>query len=97
MWVRRCIQLLLATPKKDTHSFNKARISFKLCQYTYNYYMLETTTIWTVKTVSGCGYTWKIYMFLGLGLIVTEINIKKVQNQKNIRCRDGMPKSMQTR
>ena len=41
--------------------------------------------------------------FLGLGLTVTEINIKKVQKQdlkiiKNIkRCRDGMPKSMQTR
>ena len=41
--------------------------------------------------------------FLGLGLTVTEINIKKVQKQdlKNIknvkRCRDGMPKSMRTR
>ena len=38
--------------------------------------------------------------FLGLGLTVTEINIKKVQKQeiKNIknvkRCRDGMPKGM---
>ena len=43
-------------------------------------------------------------MFLGLkSVIVTEINIKKVQKQdfKNIKnvtgCRDGMPKSMQTR
>ena len=42
-------------------------------------------------------------IFLGLGLTVTEINIKKVQKQdlKNIKnvkgCRDGMPKSMQTR
>ena len=41
--------------------------------------------------------------FFGLGLTVTEINIKKVQKQdlKNIKnvkiCRDGMPKSMQTR
>ena len=40
---------------------------------------------------------------LGLGLTVTEINIKKVQKQdlKNIQnvkgCRDGMPKSMQTK
>ena len=47
-----------------------------------------------------CGYT---LFFLGLGLTVTEINIKKGQKQdlKNIknvkRCRDGMPKSMQTR
>ena len=37
---------------------------------------------------------------LGLGLAVTEINIKKAQKQdlKNIKnvkgCRDGMPKSM---
>ena len=41
--------------------------------------------------------------FLDLGLAVTEINTKKVQKQenKNIknvkRCRDGMPKTMQTR
>ena len=41
--------------------------------------------------------------FLGLGVTVTEINIKKVHKQdlKNIKnvkgCRDGMPKSMQTR
>ena len=40
---------------------------------------------------------------LGLGITVTEINIKKVQKQdlENIRnvkgCRDGTPKSMQTR
>ena len=42
-------------------------------------------------------------VFLGLGVTVTEINIKKVQKQelkkkKNIKnlkgCRDGMPKSM---
>ena len=45
----------------------------------------------------------KEIFFLGLGLTVTEINIKKVQKQdlKNIKnvkgCRDGMPKSMQTR
>ena len=43
--------------------------------------------------------------FLSLGLTVAEINIKKVQKQdlkkKNIKnvkgCRDGIPKSMQTR
>ena len=45
----------------------------------------------------------KEIFFLGLGPTVTEINIKKVQKQylKNIKnvkgCRDGMPKSMQTR
>ena len=42
----------------------------------------------------------KEIFFLGLGLTVTEINIKKVQKQdlKNVKgCRDGMPKSMQTR
>ena len=63
-----------------------------------------TTTIKTVNAVSSCGVvvTLEIFFF-GLGLTVTEINIKKVQKQdlKNIknvkRCRDGMPKSMQTR
>ena len=41
----------------------------------------------------GCSYT-----FLGLGVTVTEVNIKKVQkhdlkNIKNVKgCRDGMPK-----
>ena len=45
----------------------------------------------------------KEIFFLGLGLTVTEINIKKLQKQdlKNIKnvkgCRGGMPKSMQTR
>ena len=45
----------------------------------------------------------KEIFFLGLGLSVAEINIKKEQKQdfKSIRnvkgCRDGMPKSMQTR
>ena len=45
----------------------------------------------------------KEIFLVGLGLTVTEINIKKVQKQdlKNIKnvkgCRDGMPKSMQTR
>ena len=45
----------------------------------------------------GCSYT---SFFLGLGLTVTEINIKKVQKQdlKNIKnvkiCRDGMSKSI---
>ena len=42
-------------------------------------------------------------LLIGVGVTVTEINIKKVQKQdlKNIKnvegCRDGMPKSMQTR
>ena len=65
--------------------------------------MPGTTTI-TVNAISSSGVvvTLEIF-FLGLGLTVTEINIKKVQKQdlKNIknvkRCRDGMPKSMQTR
>ena len=73
------------------------------CSWLY-YYMPITTTIKTVNAVSSSGVvvTLEIF-FLGLGLTVTEINIKKVQKQdlKNIknvkRCRDGMPKSMQTR
>ena len=47
--------------------------------------------------VLGLWLRWKDVFFLGLGLIVTEINIKKVQKQEVIRCKDGMPKSMQTR
>ena len=70
---------------------------------THYYYMPGTTTI-TVNAISSSGVvvTLEIF-FLGLGLTVTEINIKKVQKQdlKNIknvkRCRGGMPKSMQTR
>ena len=66
--------------------------------------MPVTTTIKTVNAVpsSGVVITLEIFFF-GLGLTLTEINIKKVQKQdlKNIknvkRCRDGMPKSMQTR
>ena len=63
--------------------------------HAWNYYQ-------TVNAVSSSCVTLKIF-FLGLGLTVTEINIKIVQKQdlKNIknvkRCRDGMPKSMQTR
>ena len=64
------------------------------------YYILETTTKLSMPfQVLGL---W-LHLFLGLGLTVTEINIKKVQKQelKNIKnvkgCRDGMPKSMQTR
>ena len=45
----------------------------------------------------------KEIFFLDLGLTVAEINIKKAQKQdlKNIKnvkgCRDGVPKTMQTR
>ena len=48
-------------------------------------------------------HTLETILFFDLGLPVTEINTKKVQKQekKNIenvkRCRDGIPKSMQTR
>ena len=67
--------------------------------------MPVTTTIKTVNAVpsSGVVVTLGEIFFFGLGLTVTEINIKKLQKQdlKNIknvkRCRDGMPKSMQTR
>ena len=44
-----------------------------------------------------------LFFDLGPTVTVTEINIKKVQKQdlksiKNVKgCRDGMPKSMQTR
>ena len=61
------------------------------------YYMPVITTIKTVNAVSSSGV---VVTFFGLGLTVTEINIKKVQKQdlKNVKiCRDGMPKSMQTR
>ena len=73
--------------------------------FTHNHYMPGTTTklsmpfqvllLWFNNTLE--------ISFLGLGLTVTEINIKKVQKQdlksiKNVkRCRDGMLKSMQTR
>ena len=65
------------------------------------YYTLLFITVNAISS-SGVVVTLEIF-FLGLGLTVTEINIKKVQKQdlKNIknvkRCRDGMPKSMQTR
>ena len=49
-------------------------------------------------------YLKELFLVGFIGLTVTEINIKKVQKQdlkKNIKnvkgCRDGMPKSMQTR
>ena len=48
------------------------------------------------NAVSSSGVVATLEIFLGLGLTVIEINIKKVQI-KNGRCRDGMPKSMQTR
>ena len=62
------------------------------------HYMLGTTTKLSMP-FQGL----KEILFFGLGPTVTEINIKIVQKQdlKNIkdvkRCRDGMPKSMQTR
>ena len=67
------------------------------------YTLLHAWNYETVNAISSSGVlvTLEIF-FLGLGLTVTEINIKKVQKQdlKNIknvkRCRDGMPKSMQT-
>ena len=69
-----------------------------LAGYITHYYYMPGTT---VNTVSSSGVV--ITLEIGLGLTVTEINIKKVQKQdfKNIknvkRCRDGMPKSMQTK
>ena len=66
--------------------------------------MLGTTNKLTVLfQVLGLLLHLKEIFFLGLGVTLTEVNIKKVQKQdlKNIknvkRCRDGMPKSMQTR
>ena len=68
------------------------------------YYMFGNTNKLSVlfQLSSGVIVTLEIF-FLGVGVTVTEINIKKVQKQdlKNIKnvkgCRDGMPKSMQTR
>ena len=67
--------------------------------------MLGTTTKLSNYGVSSSRVLWLHLkeIFLCLGLTVTEIMIKKGQKQenKNIknvkRCRDGMPKSMQTR
>ena len=69
------------------------------------YYMLGNTNKLSVlfHLSSGVIVTLERIFFLGLGVIVTEINIKTVQKQdlKNIKnvkgCRDGMRKSMQTR
>ena len=72
-----------------------------LVGYITHYYYMPGTIVNAISS-SGVVVTLEIF-FLGLGLTVTEINIKKVQKQdlKNIkhvkRCRDGMPKSMQTR
>ena len=70
------------------------------------YYMLGTTTINYCQCYFkfwGCTITLERNILRLIGVIVTEINIKKVQKQdfKNIKnvkgSRDGMPKSMQTR
>ena len=67
------------------------------------YYMPGTTTKLSTPFQVLVLWLHLKYSLLGLGLTITEINIKKVQKQdlKNIknvkRCRDGMPKSMQTR
>ena len=68
------------------------------------YYMVGTTTKLSVLfQVLGLWVHMKEIFFLGLGVTVTEVNIKKLQKQdlKNIKdvkgCRDGMPKSMRTR
>ena len=65
--------------------------------------MLGTTTKLSMPLqVLGLWLHLEEIFFLGLGLTVTEINIKKEQKQdlkiiKNVkRCRDGMPKSIQT-
>ena len=69
---------------------------------THNYYMPGTTTKLRTAPFQSPGVAVTLEIFF-LGLTVTEINIKKVQKQdlKNIknvkRCRDGMPKSRQTR
>ena len=64
------------------------------------YYMLGNNNKLSVLFQLSSGVVVTLERFLGLGVTVTEINIKKVQklNLKNIKgCRDGMPKSMQTR
>ena len=68
------------------------------------YYILGSTTKLSMPfQILGLYLYLKEIFLVGLRLTVTEINIKKVQKQdlKNIKnvkgCRDGMPKSMQTR
>ena len=70
----------------------------------YNYIPRTTTKLSTLFQVLMLSQVTLEIFFLGLGLTVTEICIIKVQKQdlkKNIKkvkgCRDGMPKSMQTR
>ena len=67
--------------------------------------ILASNVITCLEPLLNCQCHFKFHILLiGLGLTVTEINIKKVQKQdlkktlKNVKgCRDGMPKSMQTR
>ena len=49
------------------------------------------------NVVSSSGVVATLEIFLGLGVTLIEINIKKVQIKNVKKCRDGMPKSMQTR
>ena len=65
----------------------------KLC-YTF-IYMLGTLLNCQCCSSSGvtAAYTLERILFLDIGLAVTEINSKK----QPLKCRDGMPRSMQTR
>ena len=57
------------------------------------YYMLGTTA-----KLSMPFHVWKEIFFLCLGLTVLRLTSKRLKNIKNVKgCRDGMPKSMQTR
>ena len=66
------------------------------------YYMLGNNKLSVLFQLSS-GVVVTLERFLGLGVTVSEINIKKVKKQdlKNIKnvkgCKDSMPKSMQTR
>ena len=70
-----------------------------MLSHAWNHYILNCQCCFLLSMVV---VTLEIF-FLGLSLTVTEITGKKVQKQdlKNIKnvkgCRDGMPKSMQTR
>ena len=66
------------------------------------YQILASNVITCLEPLQNC-QCHNFQVLKGLDLTVTEINMKKVQKQdlKNIRnvkgCRDGMPKSIQTR
>ena len=73
------------------------RLPFELKEsFQLAYYMLGTTAKFSNYAVSSSRVVVTLEI-LGLGLTITEINVKKKGQKQKRRCRDGMPKRMQTR